>query len=121
MRRDLGTLIDRMLAAKNRPDGLFLPTDHQAMFVHSLLREKGIEPERDIRLVSCGNNEPWLAAMSPRPASIDPGALQEGRETVRRILARIAHPYEDTVTILTTPRLIAGEALAESKKGSAKR
>jgi DNA-binding LacI/PurR family transcriptional regulator len=117
MRRELGALIDRMLAAKQRPDGLFMGTDHQTMFVHSLLREKGVEPERDIRLVSCGNNEPWLAAMSPRPATIDIGALQEGRETVRRLIARIAHPYEDPVTILTTPKLIEGTVPAETKKG----
>lgn len=106
MRQSIGRLLDRMLAAKPRPDGLFLATDHQTAVVYSLLRDRGIAPGQEIKIVSCGNNEPWLLSMSPRPATIDPGTVQEGREAVRRLINRIAHPYDDPTIVLVKPRLV---------------
>lgn len=99
-------LLDRMLAAHPRPDSIFFPTDHQAAMAYPLLRERGIEPDRDVRIVSCGNNEPWLFSMSPRPATIDPGTVQQGHEVIHRLAYRIEHPHAEPVTIYVTPRLV---------------
>ena len=106
VRADMEPLLDRALAAKTRPDGYFLPTDQQAAVVHHLLRERGFRPGVDVPLISCGNDAPWLATMNPRTATIDPGVEMEGREAVRRLLARIDNPFDDPVVTLTTPRLI---------------
>lgn len=108
LRTGMAEVLDRALSGP-RPDGIFVPTDQQMSVVYGLLVERGLRPEIDIRLISCDNHTSWLSNLDPRPASIDPGVEQEGREAVRRVLARIEHPYDDPVVVMSTPKLVAGK------------
>ena len=109
LRDGLAKQVDRMLAEPERPDGLFIPTDQSAAMVWSLLRERGVIPGRDLITVSVNNDAAWMDTMHPRPATIDPGAEEMGRESARRLLARIERPHDDPVTVIVTPKLVKGE------------
>lgn len=108
LREGLIEQVDRMLAAPERPDGLFIPTDQQAAMVWSLLRDRGVTPGRDLVTISVNNEAVWLDALHPRPATIDPGNEEMGREAVRRLLGRIERPHDDPVTVMVAPKLIEG-------------
>lgn len=119
LRAELSILLDRMLGERRRPDGLFLPTDQQCAVLHALIRERGAEPGKGLVTVSCNNDTHWLANLQPRPATIDLCPAEVGRETVRRLVWRIAHPRAWPVTSIVAPRLVAGEQNTRSRSGSA--
>lgn len=108
LREGLAEQVDHMLAGPERPDGLFIPTDQQAAMVWSLLRERGVEPGRDLITVSVNNDAIWLDTLHPRPATIEPGNEEMGRECVRRLLGRLERPQDDPVTVMVAPKLVVG-------------
>jgi len=99
----LSDLLDRMLAAAPRPDGLFVGNDATTAHVHPMLLERGAVPGKDIILVSCDNEKPSLAGLTPRPISIDINAAEVGAVAVRRLAFRIDHPTDPPVMIKVAP------------------
>ena len=99
--------LDRLAAASPRADGLFVPTDSIAAAVYPMLLERGIQPGRDIAVISCNNEDPILATIQPRPATIDLGFEEIGRRAVRRLLGRIRHPNARPERVLVAPQLVA--------------
>jgi LacI family transcriptional regulator len=89
--------------------GLFVSRDEETVHLYPLLRQNGLEPGRDVVIVSCDNESVRLSTLQPRPASIDLSATEIGRYAVRRLASRIKHPDEPPVRILVSPKLIPGE------------
>lgn len=110
VRGDMRALVDELLAKQPDTDGIYTPSDQQAAVIHAALRERGIEPGKDIVTVSCNNDEPWLTTMHPRPATIDPRPREQARLAIERLRGRLEHPQDDPVAVMVAPRLIAGEA-----------
>jgi DNA-binding LacI/PurR family transcriptional regulator len=52
---DLDAAVREMTSLTPRPDGLFVPTDACTVRTYPLLRAQGVEPERDVRIISCDN------------------------------------------------------------------
>ena len=90
-----------------RPTGLFVPRDADLLQAYALLRKYGIEPERDITIVSCDNCEAYLSQLDVRPASIDISIKDLAQNTVARLLNRIKHPTEPVTRTLVYPRFVA--------------
>jgi LacI family transcriptional regulator len=109
-RMELLELVQAFVSLSPRPTGLFVDRDSTLSRVQSLLLRHGVEPGRDVRLVSCDNDESVLSALYPRPASIDVGVSELGLRIVRTLLARIENPDDPPVFIQTMPRLCPGEA-----------
>jgi DNA-binding LacI/PurR family transcriptional regulator len=110
-RDSLAELVEAFASMSPRPDGLFVESDGTAARLYPLLMRQGIQPGRDVTIVSCNNEEPVLSALYPRPASIDLGASEIGLRVVRRLLLRIESRDEPPVLIQAMPRLIPGEEL----------
>ena len=109
----LAEAVDQILAINPRPTGLFVPSDRHTSLVYQLLAERGIKigPANaggHVEIVSCDNEESRLEPLSPRPASIDIGAVEIGRRAVRRLLIRLQHPEESPVRVLVPPKLPEG-------------
>jgi LacI family transcriptional regulator len=102
----LDKLVDKLVAAKPRPNGLFVPTDLLTTRVYPLLLERGVKPGRDITIISCDNEEVRLSALNPRPASIDIRPEDIGRRAVRRLLMRLENADEPAARIQVAPRLV---------------
>jgi DNA-binding LacI/PurR family transcriptional regulator len=103
-RATLAALMDELCA--QRPAGLFVSRDEELVQVYRLLAERDCEPGRDIRIVSCDNENVRLSMLDPRPASIEIGTAELALRAVRRLEARMKHPDEPPVRILVTPRLV---------------
>ena len=117
-RNSLSDLIDAFAAMSPRPDGLFIDRDSTTARVYPLLAKRGIQPGRDVTIVSCDNDEVALSPLTPRPATIDLGSEEIGFRVVRRLLLRIENRDEPPVFIQTMPRLIHGEDEAVNGNGS---
>ena len=99
-------LTQRLVADKSRPTAVFVPTDEQALRLHPALLRRGIQPGRDLFVLSCDNQEVWLRQMAPRPLSIDLNFDLLGSRAVEQLLTRIAHPEQPPGSrILIPPRL----------------
>ncbi|MEM7755754.1 MAG: substrate-binding domain-containing protein [Planctomycetota bacterium] len=98
-------VVDSLLALRPLPTGLFVPRDRLTVKLYRALRDRGLEPGRDLEVMSC-DNEPILEALDPRPASIDLRADLIGRRAVDQLLWRLEHPNEPVRTVVTVePRL----------------
>jgi LacI family transcriptional regulator len=106
VRRELSRLLDRMLKNGPLPDGVFLQADQQAAVFHSLLRERGIKPEKDVTLISCNNDAPWRATMHPCPATIDPLPYEQGIECFNRLNQQIKFGASAPCSITISPKLV---------------
>jgi DNA-binding LacI/PurR family transcriptional regulator len=109
----LERLIDRMAQAKKGPFGLFVFCDSATVQVYPLLRARGLEPGRDVVVVSCDNESVRLSSLDPRPASIDLNSPEIAHLAVTRLARRISHRSEPPARILINPRLVTGEFLAD--------
>jgi DNA-binding LacI/PurR family transcriptional regulator len=98
-----------MVAANPRPDGLFVACDRTTAELYPVLARHGLQVGRDIKIVSCDNEQIRLSALHPRPASIDIGAEEIGFRSVVRLLARLRRPQEGPIVIQVSPRLAFSE------------
>jgi LacI family transcriptional regulator len=101
----LQEIVDHIAAVPDRFDGLFVSQDTEAIALYTLLAERGIQPGRDLHVISC-NNEEGLSLLSPQPATIDVGAAELGRWAIQRLVNRVARPSEPPVQFLVAPKLI---------------
>ena len=108
-RPNLAELVDAFVAMSPRPKGLFVDRDATNAQVYPLLIKRGVQPGRDVIIISCDNEEVRLSALFPRPASIDLGTKEIGIRAVRRLLLRIANPDELPVFIQSMPSVHPGE------------
>lgn len=101
----LADLVDDLVDAPERPDGIFVANDLTAVSLYSLLAARGIRPGEDIRIVSCDNEAVRLSGLSPRPVSINICAEQVGYKAVGRLRERLQSPDEPPVLIQVAPHL----------------
>jgi LacI family transcriptional regulator len=112
-------LVDRLVAAKPRPTGLFVANDWMTGLLYPMLIERGLHPERDVKIVSCDHEDVRLAPLKPRPASMDVGAHQIGKFAVARLLARMERAHEPPVVIHIAPTLVLGGGEADALAAAA--
>ncbi|MEM1184232.1 MAG: LacI family DNA-binding transcriptional regulator [Planctomycetota bacterium] len=93
-------VVDTLLAMDPMPTGVFVPRDRLTVKLYRALRDRGVEPGRDLEVMSC-DNEPILEALDPRPTSIDLRAGLIGRRAVTQLLWRLEHPNEPVRTVIT--------------------
>jgi LacI family transcriptional regulator len=104
-------IAQEIAASPERPTGVFVPADDYLVSVFHALRVFGLKPQRDIDLIGCNNDQPSLAKMHPRPATIDINVSAVGRRAVEQLLSRMAEPADPLARIKLQPTLIEGEAL----------
>jgi DNA-binding LacI/PurR family transcriptional regulator len=108
-RSSLPELIEAFAAMSPRPTGLFIDRDSTTTSVYPLLARHKIRPGREVTIISCDNEETALAALDPRPASIELGTTELGIRVVRRLLLRIENREEPPICIQAMPELRLGE------------
>jgi len=102
-------MVSRYMAIEPRPTGLFVPRDTLTVMVYHELRACGIEPGRDVTVISC-NNESVLAGLDPKPATIDLRPELIGKQAVEQLTRRIQKPTDPvSVVSVVEPRLVEGD------------
>ena len=110
----MALLVDRWLAMDPRPSGVFVPTDMLTAVLYRLLGKRKIQPGRDLHVISANNEEPYLAGLYPRPATIDIGSRRIGESAVDQLLLRIQNPAETRgLRMIVEPIVIEGETLPD--------
>jgi len=102
---NLNQLVSTFVKDKRRPEGLFICNDRVTSSVYPLLIAQGVQPGRDVKVISCDAEEPRLAGLDPRPMSIDIGAEEIGHRSVVRLINRIRRPNAVPILINVAPRL----------------
>ncbi len=102
--------VKKLLAAKPRATGLFVPSDLMTALVYRELNRCGVKPGKDIDIISCDNEEAYLTGLSPRPATIDIAGEERGRRAVYELLVQSRFPEEQRPVQLTVePQLVVRE------------
>ncbi|MGB7161445.1 MAG: LacI family DNA-binding transcriptional regulator [Tepidisphaeraceae bacterium] len=100
-------LVDQWLAASPRPTGIFVPVDRVTLRVYRHLERRGIQPGRDVEIVSCDNERELLSLMRPAPASIDLNRQTIARLAVERLLWRMKNGVSSPRVVITvSPTLV---------------
>lgn len=107
LRKRIDGLVAQFARLSPRPTGLFVPNDMMTALVYPALVACGLRPGKDVEIISCNNEEAYLAGLDPRPATIDIGAELMGRRSVEQLLRRMRRPDETRqVHIAVSPVLI---------------
>jgi DNA-binding LacI/PurR family transcriptional regulator len=99
-------LVAKIAAAPNKPIGLFTLNDLTTAMLTPVFSRNGLRPEQDIKIISCDKEESRLAALHPRPATIDIHPDEVGRLAVERLIYRMRNPAETPLIIRVTARLV---------------
>ena len=83
--------------------GMFLSADMYATPVYQVLYSMGIQPLRDIKIVSCDNNSYYLNGLHPQPPSIDIRMFDVGA----RAADMLHTPGAKMEKVILTPELLA--------------
>lgn len=116
----LGELLDRYCALKPRPTALLLQADVLTPHVYNLLRERGIEPMKDVEILTCNREPAYLSHLKPQPVVLDLQAESIGRRAVEQVLWRATHPNEPSVRVMIEPLLLVPGNLNPGSKRSPK-
>ncbi|MEM6334133.1 MAG: LacI family DNA-binding transcriptional regulator [Planctomycetota bacterium] len=105
----IATQVDRLAELSNRPTGIFLPRVSAAGLLYRALRSRGIEPGRDVTVVTC-DQDAILSALEPQPATIDVQPDMIGRSAAKLLLWHIQERMAAVRTNqLVEPRLVEPE------------
>ncbi len=88
---------------------LFSPADIYTSVIYPMLLMRGIVPGFKMEIVTCNNEQPYLAPMNPKPAIIDIHAETIGKRAVEQLLWRITNPHAPRVKTAIQPSLIEPE------------
>lgn len=112
---EVDALVDRFCKLDPMPTGLFVPADIQVAVLQPALQARGVQfgPGR-VDVVSCNNERPYLAGLSPQPAEIDVRPSLIGRRGVEQLLWRLEHrSAPEQVIVAMAPQLIEPRASAQ--------
>ncbi len=99
-------LIGRLAGHKPRPTALMLEADMLAPITYRLLQTHAIAPQKDIAVITCNNEQPYLLSLNPKPLVIDLQAMSIGQRAVDQLLWRRNHMQEPAMRIMIEPSLL---------------
>ena len=116
-RSAMAALLDRLLGWKKTVTAAFVPADSLAVLLYQAMANRGLEPGRELDVVSANGEWPLIVGLSPRLTTIDIRSEQIGAEAVNQLSRRFAAvPGDEAVDVKLAPRLVHGESLKKLKK-----
>jgi DNA-binding LacI/PurR family transcriptional regulator len=102
---DQASLLCDMPSEMPRPIGLFVGNDEQLVDTYDLLRAQGLEPGRDVIVISVDNIKSITERLNPAPVSIHIGVKVIAERAIERLLKRIESPDAAPQVSLAAPSL----------------
>lgn len=99
-------IVTGLLKESPRPTGIFVADDMQVAQIQPELQRRGVEigPGK-VEIVSCNNELPYLASLSPRPTSIDIRLAAIGHRAVEQLCWRLNHrEVKERFNVLVHPQ-----------------
>jgi LacI family transcriptional regulator len=113
----MARLMQEILQRSPRPQALFLEADILAPLVYQQLRAAGLEPQKDIQIVTCNNERPYLAQLEPKPTIIDIQPQIIGRRAVDQLLWRISNRHAPAMRLMVEPVLVKNQLVEPQAEG----
>lgn len=102
----MAAIADRLCSYSPRPTAVFVWADLITAALYPLLYERGVHPGRDLEIVSCNNEWPFLFGLYPPPAVVDIRAMEVGRAAVDQLINRIGDREAQRTVQLLAPKLV---------------
>lgn len=102
----IAKLFDRLMGLSPRPTAIMIRADILAPVTYRLLQARGIMPQKDMTVITCNNERPYLMSLSPPPVIVDLHAVAIGRRAVNQLLWRYENRTEPAMRVLVEPVLI---------------
>jgi DNA-binding LacI/PurR family transcriptional regulator len=106
---EIAELIKRLKAVKPLPQGLFVMADNFLPAVYQQLTNAGITPGKDLQIISCNAEGPFLAGLTPPPCQVHIPSEEIGRRAVELLEWRAQHPDRPNSTTVLQPSLLIPE------------
>jgi len=106
-------VVARIRSAPQPPTGLFILNDQSTSILVPILYRNGIHLERDITIISCDNEESRLAALQPRPATIDIRSEEVGYRAMVRLVSRMHNPEETPLVVRVAAQVVEASKIGE--------
>jgi DNA-binding LacI/PurR family transcriptional regulator len=102
--------------AKQRATALVVGADSAAVQLYAALNKLGVQPGREVGIVSCNDEHQLIMSLEPALTTINVGAEMVGRSAVARLAWRMAQSSDDrAVRILVEPRLVVRDSVPRRK------
>ena len=99
--------IEQIKKAKPNITAIFAASDIVVPGLYDAMSQAGIQPGKDIEVISCDNEEQFIGNLSPRPTTIDIGLEALGQQAVRQLLWRLANKDQPSrMTVMIEPALV---------------
>jgi len=105
-RKTVSSRVRPLLTKAARPIGIFSVADIVTPVLYAEMNEAGFKIGKNLHVVSCNNERPYLDPLHPEPAVIDIQAEYIGRRAVHQLLRRLEKPDAPHEKILIEPKLI---------------
>ncbi len=98
-------LVKQIFDASNPPQGIFACGDIMLPCLYRQLHKIGIQPGRDVKIIGCNNERPFLNVLDPPPPVVDLHSKLIGERAVEHLIWRAQHPESCRASILIEPTL----------------
>lgn len=103
-------VVHELRTAQERPTAIFCGSDDLMVRVYNRLRQHGFEPGKEVELIGCNNDKPYMDQMHPRPATIDIKLDMVGERAIEQLLWRMSHPGDVVqAQLLVKPTIVPAE------------
>jgi DNA-binding LacI/PurR family transcriptional regulator len=106
-------VVAKILSAPPRPTGLFILNDQSTSTLVPILYRHGTRLDREITIISCDNEESRLAALQPRPATIDIRSEEVGYRAMVRLVSRMRNPEETPLVVRVAAQVVEASKIGE--------
>lgn len=108
-RQRIAAIVARLGKLHPRPTALFVESDILVAPIYQSLTAIGITPQRDIEIITCNNERPYLSTVEPKLTVVDIQPQVIGRRTVDQLLWRVANANAPAMRIMVSPVLVVND------------
>ena len=113
---EVEVLLEKCLKMHDRPTAVFVPADSIAVLLYRAMAQRGLQPGKDLGIISCNNETALCAALFPTLTTIDIRAEQIGSYGVDHVVWRAAHPADfGEISTTLAPTLVEGGSVQQIK------
>ncbi|MEI7958409.1 MAG: LacI family DNA-binding transcriptional regulator [Verrucomicrobiota bacterium] len=98
-------VVKQIFSTSNPPQGIFVSADIMLPSLYRQLHKIGIQPGRDIKIVGCNNERPFLNVLESPPPVVDLHSKLIGERAVEHLIWRAKHPESSRASLLIEPTL----------------
>jgi DNA-binding LacI/PurR family transcriptional regulator len=106
---EIALLINRLQSITPLPKGLYVMADNFLPSVYKYLADAGIQPGKDLRVIGCNAESPYLAGIQPSPCMVDIPTEEIGLRSVELLHWRTQNPGRACSTTILQPSLKISE------------